>query len=130
MDARDVTPGDTLAEFLRAFGVLDLDGMMGCFAPNATAFAPAEHARDRLNDRAAIRAMFAGVIRRVRATGATRLPLDPADVRTQILGEVAVATLHLRGTHLSRRTFILCRTESRWQIVHLHGSNVPLTPSE
>ena len=103
---------------------------MTCFAPDATAFAPIEHAPERLADRDAIREMFAGVIARVRATGADALPLRPEEMRTQMFGEVAVVTLHLRGTHFSRRTFVLRRAGDWWQIVHLHGSNAPVTPSE
>ncbi len=42
------TPQSILATFLHAFSRLDLDAMLDCFAPEATAFFPAEHQRTRL----------------------------------------------------------------------------------
>lgn len=123
MSVLDGVPEETLADFLAAFRQLDLDGMMGYFADDATAFAPVHHARARLADRQAIRAMFARVIAAVRTTGATEMSLNPTDMRTQALGERAVITLHLRGDHLGRRTFVLDRRGNGWRIVHLHASN-------
>lgn len=97
--------------------------MMACFAADATAFAPVNHARERLADREAIRAMFARVIAAVRATGATEIALHSADMQTQRFGDAAVMTLHLRGDHLGRRTFVLNRRGAGWRIVHMHASN-------
>ena len=113
----------TLAQFLTAFAQLQLDAMLSHFAEEATAFFPVEHQRLRLNGKAAIRDAFAQVLARVRATGASGLRLDAADVHVQDFGALAVVTLHLPGEHLSRRTFVLQRSAGRWLIVHFHGSN-------
>ena len=123
MVAADQPPEATLADFLAAFRRCDLDGMMGSFAPDATAFAPINHARQRLADREAIRAMFARVITAVQETGATEVSLHPTDAMTQTFGVTAVVTLHLRGEHLGRRTFVLSRIGNGWHIVHMHASN-------
>src|SRR4051812_48700551 len=122
----DSTPQSVLATFLRAFSRLDLDALLACFDPQATAFFPAEHQRTRRQGKDAIGNAFAAVIARVRATGATDLPLDADDVVVQEWGDTAVATLHLHGEPLSRRTFVLRRQATRWLIVHLHASNAPL----
>jgi ketosteroid isomerase-like protein len=119
------TPQSVLATFLGAFYRLDLGAMLDCFDPEATAFLPAEHQRTRLEGRDAIGEAFAAVIARVRATSATSLPLNAEDVVVQEWGKMAIATLHLRAGHLSRRTFVLRRQASRWLIVHLHASNAP-----
>jgi ketosteroid isomerase-like protein len=120
------TPQSVLATFLRAFSHLDLDAMLAGFDPEVTAFLPAEHQRTRLEGRDAIGEAFAAVIARVRATGATSLPLDAEDLVVQEWGDTAIATMHLRAGHLSRRTFVLRRQASGWLIVHLHASNAPL----
>src|SRR4051794_17175017 len=109
MAPADRSPEETLAEFLVAFRRLDLDGMMDCFADDATAFAPVHHAPERLADRDAIRAMFARVIAAARASGATEIALHPTDLQTQSSGAIAVISVHLRDDHLGRRTFVLHR---------------------
>jgi ketosteroid isomerase-like protein len=120
------TPHSLLADFLRAFSRLDLDAMLDCFAPDATAFFPGEHQRTRLDDRAAIRTAFAAVLSRLRAVGAVSIPLAAEDLFVQEYGDTAVATFHLRGEHLSRRTVVLHRRTEGWRIVHMHASNAPL----
>ena len=115
----------TLNRFLTAFSQLQLDDMLACFADDATAFFPAEHQRLRLTGKAAIGAAFAQVLARVRGTGAMQLRLDAEGVQIQAFGDVAVITFHILGDHLSRRTFVVRRTDDQWLIVHFHGSNVP-----
>jgi ketosteroid isomerase-like protein len=119
------TAQSVLDTFLRGFSRLDLEALLDGFAPDATAFLPAEHQATRLEGIGSIGQAFAAVLARVRETGATRLPLDAEDVAVQEWGDTAVATFHLRGAHLSRRTVILRRQASRWRIVHLHASNAP-----
>lgn len=97
--------------------------MLDCFDEQATAFFPVEHARERLNGKAEIREAFARVLAKVRDTGATSIPLDPEEMLEQSFGDVHVLTLHLRGDHLSRRTFVLHEIGGEWRIVHFHGSN-------
>jgi ketosteroid isomerase-like protein len=109
--------------FLGAFSRLDLDAMLVCFAPQATAFFPVEHQRTRLDDMAAIAAAFAAVLAQLRTKRATGLPLVAENLIVQEWDDTAVATFHLRGEHLSRRTLVLQRSAGEWRIVHLHASN-------
>jgi ketosteroid isomerase-like protein len=119
------TARSVLGAFLNAFTRLDLDTMLECFDPGATAFFPIEYRRPRLEGISSIGDTFAAVIARVRAEGATSIPLDAEDVFVQEWGDTAVATFHLRGEHPGRRTVVLRRQAARWQIVHLHASNAP-----
>jgi ketosteroid isomerase-like protein len=117
------TARTALEQFLAAFSQLQLDMMLDCFDEDATAFFPVEHARERLNGKAEIREAFARVLSHVRATGAAKMRLDAEELREQPLGDVSVFTFHLRGSHLSRRTFVLRRRGDEWKIVQFHGSN-------
>lgn len=119
------TAEGALQSFLLAFSRLDLDALLACFAAEATGFFPLAHDRERLDDAAALGEAFARVIARLRAAGATHLPLDAADLRIQEWGDTAVATFHLRSERFGRRTCVLRRLESQWRIVHLHASNEP-----
>lgn len=121
------TPQHALARFIDAFSRLDLDAMLDCFAGDATAFFPTEYERARLDGKKLIGSAFARVIAQVRGTGRDRLHLCPEDLRVQDNGETALATFHLRGEPLSRRTFVLGRQDGRWQIVHMHASNAAST---
>jgi ketosteroid isomerase-like protein len=114
-----------LMRFLDAFSRLDLDGMLDCFTADATAFLPVEHHHQRLEDKAAIRGAFAAVLNKIKAKGRTTLPLAPEDLRMEEWSDIAVATFHLRGDHLSRRTIVLHCQAGQWRIVHLHASNAP-----
>jgi ketosteroid isomerase-like protein len=120
------TARSVLEAFLHALSRLDLDALLDGFDEQATAFLPAEHLPTRLQGTTAIGNALAAVLARVRATGATSIPLAAQDVHIQQWGDTAVATFHLRGEHLSRRTFVLQCQAGQWRIVHLHASNAPL----
>jgi ketosteroid isomerase-like protein len=120
------SPQSILAAFLAAFRRLDLDAMLAYFDAEATAFFPAEHEARRVQGMTDLGAAFAAVIARTRAAGLSSLKLDTQDLTFQEWGDTAVATLHLRGEHLSRRTFVLRRFAAGWHIVHMHASNVPV----
>jgi ketosteroid isomerase-like protein len=117
------TPRALLDSFLGAFSRLDLDAMLACFAPQATAFFPVAHQQTRLDDKAAIAAAFAAVLAQLRATRMTSLPIAAENLVVQEWDDTAVATFHLRGVYLSRRTLVLQRGAGEWRIVHLHASN-------
>jgi ketosteroid isomerase-like protein len=120
------TAQSVLGTFLGAFSRLDLDAMLECVAEEATAFLPTEHARTRLDGRRAIGEAFAAIITRLRAAGATSVPLDLEDLAVMEWDEAAVATFHMRSDHLSRRTFVLHCRAGHWQVVHIHASNAAL----
>lgn len=116
----------TLQTFLGAFSRLDIEGMLSCFSEDATAFFPVEHRSTRMEGRPAIGEAFSRVLKRVRDAGATRLKLDAEDLIVQRFGDVAVATFHIYGGDLSRRTVVLRNHGGTWLIVHLHASNAPI----
>jgi ketosteroid isomerase-like protein len=120
------TPQLVLASFLDALSRLDPHAIRDHFTPAATAFFPGEYRHTRLDGADAIGSAFAAVAARLRATGATSLPLDAQDVLVQEWGDTAIVTFHLRDERLCRRTLVLCRHAAVWQIVHMHASNVAL----
>jgi len=53
------------------------------------------------------------------------MKLEPKDLKITMLKEAAIVTFHLEnGKSLSRRTIVLAKNDDRWQIVHIHPSNV------
>ena len=124
------TAQDALHSFLHAFAHFQLDEMMAWWSDDATAFFPAEHQRERLSSKAAVRAAFAQLMARLQAAGMTHLTINVEDMQKQELGDVAIISFHLREQPLCRRTFVLRHGALEWRIVHLHASNAPLVVSE
>jgi ketosteroid isomerase-like protein len=116
----------TVIDFLLAFSRLDINGMMACFEDDATSFFPVSHHIVMLNGKSEIRDAFDKVLSRIRASGQKSIKLEPEDVKSQIFGDTAIVTFHIRDGDLSRRTLVLRRKEGRWLIQHLHASNAPL----
>lgn len=53
------------------------------------------------------------------------MKLEPKDLKITMLNEAAIVTFHLEnGKSLSRRTIVLAKNDDRWQIMHIHPSNV------
>lgn len=53
------------------------------------------------------------------------MSLEPKDLKITMLNEAAIVTFHLeKGKSLSRRTIVLAKNNDRWQIIHIHPSNV------
>lgn len=124
------TAQDALKSFLHAFAHFQLDEMMAGWVEDATAFFPAEHQRERLSGKAAVRAAFAQLMARLQAAGMAHLTINVEDLQEQDLGDVAIISFHLREQPLCRRTFVLRRGAGEWRIVHLHASNTPPSVSE
>lgn len=120
----------TLSRFNTAFSKLDLDGMMMCFANDATAFFPIAHRTTFLNGKEEIGEAFTNVISKIRAAGLNGIRLDLEDVKVQRFGNAAIATFHIRDGDLSRRTLVLRRSHDDWLIQHLHASNAPLEETQ
>ena len=123
------TAQSALQDFLKAFAHFQLAEMMAWWADDATAFFPAEHQRERLRSKAAVRAAFAQLIARQQAAGMTQLTIHAEDLQEQETGDIAVISFHLRGEPLCRRTFVLRHSSHEWHIVHMHASNAPLFPT-
>lgn len=116
-------PESLLKRFLVSLSGADLTALVDCFSADATAFFPAEHERRLVRGRDAIGRSFAAVLARLQAAGLERLSFEPVDLVVQSSGSLALATFHLCGEHLSRRTFVMHREAEQWRIVHLHASN-------
>ena len=107
---------------------MDADAIVANFADDATFFFP-ESANQpaRVEGKAAIRDVFERVFAEWRKSGPSSSPVPQlSDVRSDVYGDFAVVTFHIRGPVLSRRTFILRRIGGAWRIVHLHASNIRL----
>jgi len=115
-----------LIRFFNAFSRLDLEGMMSCYAYEATAFFPIAHRTTFIDGKDEIRKAFANVIDKVHAAGLNSLKMEPEDVKIQMLGDTAIVTFQIRDGDLSRRTLVLRREQEYWVIQHLHASNAPL----
>jgi ketosteroid isomerase-like protein len=120
----------TLSRFTAAFSQLDLDGMMICYANDATAFFPVAHHATFLYGKEEIREAFAKVLSKIRAAGFNSIKLDLEDVKVQRFGDASIATFHIRDGDLSRRTLVLTRSRDEWLIQHLHASNAPLEETQ
>ena len=106
---------------------LDADAIVSNFADDATFFFP-ESANQpaRVDGKAAIRDVFERAFAEWRKSGASSPIPQLSDLRSEVFGDFAVVTFHIRGAVLSRRTFVLRRIGGAWRIVHLHASNIRL----
>jgi len=120
-----------LLSFLRSFENCDLPRMESAFAEDATYFdrARSTETQDLSNYRRG-RGMPAGM-RRLAQQLPTTNPgppyhrLTPEDLLIQEEDDVAVCSFHLASQGaLGRRTIILRRRAGRWEIIHIHASNI------
>jgi uncharacterized protein (TIGR02246 family) len=134
-DAERARVRDFVAHFIASFERLDIDAFMDCFDAEATVFFPSPEPGERYAGKAAIREHFQKVFSGIRNASRAAAPpyhrLAIEDLDVQLLdAHAAVVTFHLRNAErLARRTLVLAQTQGRWQIVHLHASNMPITPA-
>ncbi len=115
------------AEFVSAFNALDRGRFDPLFADDVTVFFPsAPFDLRRVEGKTAVLGWFGKFFDAMRErTG--KLNIQPADLKVQDYGAMAVITFHLEGgDNLGRRTLVLRRDENDWKIVHLHASAEPL----
>jgi ketosteroid isomerase-like protein len=116
----------TLEQFVRAFNDLEWDAFSQHFADDATVFQPLPGVPLRNAGRAEFEAVFRQLFETVRARqeGPPFLNIEPNHLHIQMLGDVAVATFHLRpdAPLIGRRTLVLQKRGAVWSIVHLHAS--------
>jgi ketosteroid isomerase-like protein len=106
---------------------MDADAIVANFADDATFFFP-ESANQpaRVEGKAAIREVFERAFAEWRKSGTSSPVPQLSDMRSDVFGDFAVITFHIRGAVLSRRTFVLRRIGGAWRVVHLHASNIRL----
>ena|SRR5215469_4298357 len=123
-----------LTVFLTAFDNLDWPAFRECFAPGATMFHPASPNLRRIDSPLEFEKAWLGVFDRIRKASGRDAPpymnLQPQDLKIQDLSQdVALATFHLMdGNVLSRRTIVFRHDAGGWKIVHIHASNLSVSP--
>lgn len=59
--------------------------------------------------------------------GPPYLQLNPLNLEAKLVGDAGIVTFHLaESDHFGRRTAVFEKREGRWQLVHLHASNMPI----
>lgn len=119
------------AEFVAAFNALDRGRFDPLFADDVTLFFPsAPFEVRRVEGKDAVLKWFGKFFDAARARSG-KLNIQPADLRVQDYGSVAVVTFHLGGgeNEIGRRTLVLRKQGGAWRIVHLHASSEPLKKS-
>lgn len=108
-------------EFLTAVNTANTDRFVACFAADATAFFPSMASAQRRRGIEQIRRAVEPVF----AQGPRNPPARLDDLEIDVDGKLAVVSFDAgNGTLHARRTLILHRTAGKWQITHLHASNV------
>ena len=135
---------ETVRTFVKAIETADVELMATTFADDATVFMPGGGPTpqpERRNGKPEVVESFRGMFERIRkqAAGPQYATIATHDLRTQVYDDIVIVTLHLRAVpaqpvteavSFPRRSFVLRRAAERWLIVHLHASNVQLTPPE
>jgi ketosteroid isomerase-like protein len=115
---------ETLNDFFRTVEAMDLDRVATFFEEDAQMFSPLGTYPARLDGRVAILAQFKAIADAIKQMPAP-LKIDPQQLVVREFGDLALVTFHLNlpgGGPLHRRSFLLRRTNVRWQIVHIHAS--------
>jgi hypothetical protein len=103
-----------------------MNGADSCFRLTRSGTEPASSSR--ANGRAECEKNFRLVFQQIRngKTAAPYMDIQPKDIKIQMLGGVAIVTFHLNEVNgfLNRRTIVLTKTTTGWEIVRLHASEV------
>ena len=131
--ATQANPAAVVTALVHAFNHLDLDELRSLLAEDATAFLPFATTGARLNGREAIMHAIEPTFTAERdrsSHGAPYLRLSAKDLKIQRIGhDVAIVSFDVGNQQVfSRRTVILQIIDDRWQILHLHASNIRAEP--
>ncbi len=124
------TPQAAFEGFIAAFNGLDWPAFRSYLADEVSVFnpdIPDVPSLHRLDGRAAVEEAFRAVF----AASAPGGPgIVPEQVRIESSGDMAVVSFEFRRSAASfgRRTLVFRRLNARWQIVHIHASNVSARP--
>jgi uncharacterized protein (TIGR02246 family) len=112
-------------DFIAAVNAADAERFTAFFATDATAFFPSNASAARRTGREQLRQ----AVQPVFAQGPRNPPARCADLVVTVDDSFAVASFDAgSGALHARRTLVFQRRAGRWQIVHLHASNVSETP--
>lgn len=111
--------------FVTVFNERDWIQFRACLADDITVMFDSPASPERKNLRTAVEAMFRPLFPDSGATpGKNRFLIKPEDVLLQDLGDVVVITFHLRQPdQIARRSLVLRRHKTTWEIVHIHASS-------
>ena len=126
------SPARLVERFIGGFNHLDTNEMKELFAEDATAFLPSPDHPTRVEGRDAIIAIFEPMFaaERKRHSGPDYLHLQAKGLAIQLSGGSAVATFDIGTSEVySRRTLVIERRSGCWRIIHLHASNLRMSPS-
>jgi ketosteroid isomerase-like protein len=116
-----------LSQFVEALNTCDLQRTMALFSQDATGFLPFADHPERFESRESLTKALGEFYETMRsqATGPRFMNIVPQDVSTQVYGNEAVVSFLVRsGPVTSRRTMVLRKEGGRWEICHLHASNI------
>lgn len=118
------SPEQAAHAFLDAFDSLDAGRFEAFFAEDVTMFFPGgPFPKDRVEGKQAVTAAFGQFFAVAKERGASRLGLQPLDLKVQEYGGFSIATFHLRGNgNIGRRSILFRRDGGNWRIVHFHAS--------
>lgn len=124
--AASQSPEAAATAFLAAFNALDSSRFDSSFAENATMFFPdGPFPQGRVEGKQAVTAAFHAFFAMAKERGATKLNIQPQDMKVQDYGTFAIASFHLRGNgNIGRRSLVLRRDGREWRIVHFHASSL------
>lgn len=140
--ARPPHPAAVLPLFIEAMESANTDALVSLFADDATVFMPFDSIPQRLQGKEEIRRAFQPFFESLQRRATSPPPymsLEPRDVVTTSLGDVAIITFHLgrmpeagatAPVSFSRRTLVVRRACGRWLVSHLHASNVRVPPPQ
>jgi ketosteroid isomerase-like protein len=126
----------TLSGFLMAFDNLDWPRFREFFAPDATMFHPAPPSEWLIDSGRGFEEAWLGVFARIKKDSgrdsAPYMNLQPQELKIHMLSsDVALVTFHLEDANvLSRRTIVFRRDGAGWKIVHIHASNLNVSPAQ
>jgi ketosteroid isomerase-like protein len=113
---------ETLNGFFRAVESMQVDRIAPFFEEDAQMFSPLGTYPARLDGRDAILAQFKAIADAIRQMPSP-MKIDPQQLIVRDFGDLALATFHLNlPGPLHRRTFLMHRTPTGWQIAHIHAS--------
>lgn len=121
-------PGESAEQaayaFMEAFASLDSVRFNAFFAEDVTMFFPSgPFPKSRVEGKEAVIKAFGLFFGMAKERGATRLTMQPLDMKVQDYGGFAIATFHLRGNgNVGRRSITFRRDAGDWRIIHFHAS--------